>query len=261
MSIRYNGTEIKKLIYNGIEVNTGIYNGVEVYTGSLYNKLKNATSTDKALTEEEWIEFINSGGIEAVITNKEQSSFLKKYITISNSQTPNYSYWQIGDFNHDSTSGTVDLICANNVISRQFESSEYWKNCGLRSWLNGAYYSAFSTSIKNLMKTMIVSTDGSTTSDNVKIVSCTELGYNSFPSYMVRGEGTAYPIFTPGSCGSNLKDRWRSGVDARSYWTRSRYTNTNTARTVWLVNSSGYGGATNYYTASYGVVPVIRMSL
>ena len=131
-----------------------------------------------------------------------------------------------------------------------FGSSQYYNGSSIQTWINGTYISAFDSVIQNLAKTMSVVTNGSTITEKVKLLSCTEVNYSH--SYAL-SEGTAYEAFT--ASGSN---RWRakgSYGNSSYYWVRSR--RTSTSNYVWCVDS---GGNCNYYSCSraYGVLPVLR---
>lgn len=251
MSIKFNTTELTAIQFKSNNITTNlnsvIYNGVEVFSGKAtnYDKIKNATSTATAVTANEWLAFINTGGPAQVVNNGDVNAFLNKYVKIPNSQTSSYQYWQIADFNHDGTSGTVDLIQVNNVVSIQFDSSsQIYSNSSVRTWLNGTYLSGFSTNVQNALKTMAVVTDGSlTTNDKVKLLSATEA--NKSASFVPNGEGTKYPV----SIG------WKSGADINYYWLRSR--NLDYSGDTCLIRTSG-AVFSYYHNYKYGVVPVIR---
>lgn len=251
MSIKFNTTEVSAIQFkskNGVTTNLDsvTYNEVQVFVSKAtnYDKVKNATSTSTAVTESEWLAFINTGGPSQVVKNGDVNAFLNKYVKLPNSKTSSYQYWQIADFNHDGTSGTVDLIQVNNAAGQAFGSSNKYGTSSIRTWLNGTYLSGFSTAVQTALKTMSVVTNGSsTTDDKVKLLSGTEAGKSN--ANMPTGEGTKYPV-TIG---------WKSGVNSYYYWLRSR--NTYDLNFGWLVTASNTTTQGRYYDI-FGVVPVIR---
>lgn len=219
----------------------------------IYNTVKNAIGN---ITEAQWLEFVDSGCIALARELGETSSFIGKNVTLSNSVVSNYTSWKIADFNHDSSGDTVDLIQNNTIYSTTFGNGQYYNGSTVRTWLLDTYLPGFSTNVKNKLQIMTVTTNGSDTSDKIKLLSGTEIGATH--TYMLTGEGTKYPIFTSSSGISYDSSRARTGADTGGWWLRSRYTES--APNVWVVLS---GGRLNYYYGTsnrYGVVPCIRFA-
>lgn len=250
MSIKVNGTEIGSSIkLNNTDLSEIIFNGVSVWKSEppYYQDLKNGTQ----LTEAQWLAFLNGGGIKYIIDKGETSTFLRKKVSLTNSADSTYTTWSIGDFNHDSTSYTCDLILDNNMHVRTFGYGQTYSSCDARTWLTGTYYNGFSTDIRNKLQTMAVASNDSTLNDKVKLLSFTEVNGSTgttYTSYIT--EGTQYPIFTDNA------SRIRTGVSA-SWWLRSRFT-THTDN-VWIVSSDGSISIARYYS-SVGLVPAIRFA-
>lgn len=221
-----------------------------------YDELKSGVT----LTEAQWLAFLNEGGIKYIIDNGETSEFLGKKVSLTNSAESTYTTWSIGDFNHDSTNDTCDLILDNTIYQTIFGSSQTYSSSDARTWLTGTYYNGFSTDVKNKLQTMAVASNGSTLNDKVKLLSTDEVGITSAHTryrYSVR-EGTRYPIFPAGGTGyyETNSDRIRTGVDT-VWWLRSRVTDDSTW--VWHVDSDGAIGF-NTYSNSRGLIPAIRFA-
>ena len=259
MSIVLNETEIgSEITLNNTDLSEIIFNGVSVWTAEppYYNELKNG----QTLTEAQWLAFLNGNGIKYIINKGETSAFLGKKVSLTNSSDSTYTTWSIGDFNHDSTSNTCDLILDNTIHSTKFGYSQTYSGSTPRVWLIETYYNGFSTDIKNKLQTMAVASNGSTLNDKIKLLSHDEVGLTSanlIYQYSVR-EGSRYPIFPRGGSGNynTNSDRIRTGANS-DWWLRSRYTN-NTGY-VWLVNS---GGTIYYisYSDKCGLLPAIRFA-
>lgn len=222
-----------------------------------YDELKSGVT----LTEAQWLAFLNGDGIKFIIDNNETSIFLGKKINITNSADSTYTTWSIGDFNHDGTSNTCDLILDNNIHKAAFGSSQTYSSSDARAWVTGTYYNGFSTDIKNKLQTMAVSSNGSTLNDKVKLLSTDEVGITSAHvgyQHSVR-EGSRYPIFMAGGTGNLQLDssRIRTGVTA-NWLLRSRCTTDNNY--VWGVISNGEISYTVSYSGARGFVPAIRFA-
>ena len=250
MSIKINGTTISGVNLNGSELMKISLNGTTIYEGipPYYNELKNGVT----LTESQWLAFLNGGGIKYIIDKGETSTFLRKKVILTNSADSTYTTWSIGDFNHDNTNDTCDLILDNSIHNIIFGSSRLYSSSNARAWLKGTYYNGFSTDIKNKLQTMSVVSNGNTLSDKVKLLSVTEVGA-SFTQALV--EGTKYPIFAS----SNIANITRIRTGANDYWwLRSRYTSG--TNYVFLVYTDGSINSVSYSTTSFGLVPCIRFA-
>ena len=158
--------------------------------------------------------------------------------------------FEVIGINHDGTTNTVDIMPTTQVGNMTFGSSQYYNGSLVQTWINGTYLSAFDSIIQNLAKTMSVVTNGSTITEKVKLLSCTEVNYSS--SYAL-SEGTAYEAFTA-SGSSRWRDKGSYG-NSSYYWLRSRYPSD--SYYVWSVRS--YGNCfSNDYNNTYGVLPVLR---
>lgn len=234
----------------------GYTTSINITCSNIYDIVKNAST----VTEAQWIEFCNFGGIKMARDKGETSSFIGKNVTLSNTVVSNYTSWQIADFNHDSSGNTCDLIQNNTIYNITFGSTQYYADSTVRSWLTETYLPGFSTSIKNRLQTMSVVNGSVTTSDKIKILSVDEVGITSAHanySYSERG-GSRYPIFNAGGSGSNQTDssRVRTGTNA-GWWLRTRNTY-NTSR-AWYVGSDG--SASNFdIPTTWGVLPALRFA-
>lgn len=211
-----------------------------------------AVRDNNIVTESQWLDFLDNNGIIYAKNRNEQNLFIgtDKKITIANSQTPDYSYWNIADFDHDGVSDTCDLIQCNTVYKYSpFGSNNYYNGSNVRSWLIGTYYNGFSANIINKLVTMHVTSNGSILDDKVKLLSAKEVGVT--PSG-APAEGNPYSIFT------DYNSRIRSGTYDR-WWLRTRTTqNTNY---IFCVNTDGsVTTGTGYYSNPSGVVTCIRFS-
>lgn len=253
MSIVLNGTEIgSEIEFNNTELSEIVFNGVSVWTAAppYYKKLKNG----QTLTEAEWLEFLDADGIKYIVDKGEESLFLNKKVTVHNSETPNYSIWDIADFNHDNTEYTCDLIASNVVENQYFSSSTssmvtrgYFGNSDIRYWLNGTYYNGFSAEVKSKIQTMNVYSWDRSYSLNVKILSRREINDENYSL-----EGTAYPIFT------DANSRIRTGANS-SWWTRTCVSKSPYPDSEFYVTENGGSSSRPYYN-NCGVLPCIRFA-
>lgn len=232
--------------------NTDVWQGLPPY----YNELKNGT----VLTESQWLEFLNNGGIAAVIQNNDQTNFINKQVKINNNQASNNENWIIGDFNHDNTNDTCDLTPNKAITSMSFGSNVSYADSTIRAWLNGTYLNGFSSNVRNKLVTMLVSSEGNSLSDKVKIFSATEVGGNASTNMEI--EGIRYPIFTLDSSSApydanSTRIRNYSSNSPIIWWLRTVYTGM-TFRD-WAVESNG---ALNYrhIDQTRYIVPCIRFS-
>lgn len=248
----HNGTSTK---LNKIKMgNTDVWQGIPENYYTYKTKIQNS-----ALTQSEWIDFIESGCKEAAIKLGETGSFIGKKITIANSQTPEYSSWIIIDFNHGNTSNTCDVQTENTVITYDIQNSSNvmdYKTGRARSFLIGNYLNGFDSQIKNLLKTMnvpIYTSDDSSTlqylSDKVTLPSCTELGGVNANA----PEGVRYPLYPNGNNNAD-SSRIKAGAST-NWWTRSRYFYT--GGYYYLVGANGAISRTNG-TSYLGLAPIIR---
>lgn len=249
MALYINTTKVGSTAYMGsTKLNKIKFNGTEVWTGlpAIYNTLKEASSP---ISEAQWLEFLNAGCVALAIANNDQANFRGKQITLSNSQVSNYQTWTIADFSHDNSGNTVDLIQANTIIAKVFNNvdTNMYRDSVLRSWLKNTYINGFSADVISKIQTMVVSSGNITLNDNIKILSCTEVGFSA-ATYAV--EGTQYPLFTD--------DNSREYFGARTnWWLRTRPISG--SGLVYICNSSGRL-TTLSLSESSGVVPAIRFA-
>ena len=209
--------------------------------------------TTHIATEANFIAFLNTGTYtEDVIGYK---------VTLSNSSAYNGGTWIIADVNHDSgntgQTGCYDLIsqdCINPGSS--FGNTQYWRSSNVRTWSNGTFYSGFSSNLKNRLMNPKYNSDGSWYTDDIVIIpSFIEVNGTTGTSetnYVT--EGVAYPIFTDDN--SRIKNQFNSS--AYYWWTRSRCTSD--SGRVWFVYTTGILGYGGYYSDSWGVALVLRIS-
>lgn len=145
-----------------------------------------------------------------------------------------------------------------NEMSFSTESSIY-KDSRIRKWLNSIYLDNFDKIVTRNMKVMKVASNGEILNDKVKILSGTELGITG--TYIRDDEGELYNELNSNPRDYNEDDfieAWRELGDWGSpycVWTRSR--STSNSYSVWSVSSSGTCDY-DYYTYTYGVLPVLR---
>ena len=249
MSLIVNNTNIDKILVNGSQIDIVKVNGTTVWTPKppYYNELKSGST----LTEAQWLAFLNGDGIKYIIANGETSTFLGKKVNLTNSADNTYTTWSIGDFNHDSTNDTVDLILGNTIHAISFGSGQIYSSSSARTWLTGTYYNGFSTDIKNKIQTMAVVSNGSTLSDKIKLLSFTEVnGSTGTADTQYVTEGNRYPVFTDNN------SRIRTGASKR-WWLRSR--NLNYTSRVWYVYDDGSVPSV-FYDNPFGLIPAIRFA-
>lgn len=242
-------TKLNKMKIN----NTLVWQGLpEWYT---------AVRDNNIVTESQWLDFLNNNGIIYAKNRNEQNLFIgtDKKITIANSQTPDYSYWNIADFDHDGTSNTCDLMQCNAAYKSAFSNSSqnntaYYSNSTIRIWLLGTYYNGFSSDVRNKLITMDVSSESATLNDKVKLLSVKEVGGSN--TY-APAEGSKYPIFTSTSGTGSDDSRKRSGAENR-WWLRTRYTYE--SGYDWNVSANGSLYSSIHSYTALGIVPCIRFS-
>ena len=231
-----NSQKLKKMKLNTTDVWQGL--------PEIYNTLKNSTS---AITQAQWLEFLNTGCVALVIENNDQANFRNKTITLENTAVSAYKIWTIADFNHDNTSNTVDVIQTKTIYNSIFNSSGHTYNGStIRNWLINSYLPYFNADIKNKMQTMLVETYTGNTNDKIKILSGKEC-YN-LTSY---SEGAFYPIFLSDN------SRKRSGTSA-NWWLRTIYQDGSNNSVFYINNIGEIKGART--STSYGVMPCIRFA-
>ena len=205
--------------------------------------------TTHIATEENFIKLLENGVYD--------SKYVGYKVQLSNSVYYNNGLWVIADVNHDSTntgqSNCYDLISENSFYSTRFISSgNSWRNSIPRTWLNDTFYPGFSTEFKNHILNPKYNSQGSWyTDDKIILPSKKEVngGTGSADS-----EGTAYPIFTD----NNSRKKYQTGTTTiKAWWTRSRYTSTNSS--VWFVGSAGSMNYDYIYYSSYCLAPVLRV--
>lgn len=244
------GTNAINVKYNNLNASFNI--NVVPPTPSIYNVVRNAST----VTEAQWIEFCESDCIRMVLENNDTDAFINKNISINNTvSNHNNSSWKIADFNHDNSGNTCDIVSSRSVNNNSTVTYDYSKNVystsNVRSWLIDTYLPGFSTSIKNLLQTMTISTsNGTVLHDKIKLLSFTEInGSTGKPQHITYDivEGTRYPVFTDNN----------SRITGDHYALRSYFTNS--ISPYWYVYEDG-----NLYTSDYNtwtdVRPVIRFA-
>ena len=157
------------------------------------------------------MEFTEAEFLSVIADGNQSKMKIGALITLSNQYCDTY---EVIGTNHDSTSGTVDIMSHTQVGNQVFNSSsQVYSSSNIRTWINSTYFDAFSSNIQNAAKTMSVVTNtssgNSTTSDKVKLLSMTEIGATS--SDAPTGEGSLYSdVFTPGESSTAIANRWRA---------------------------------------------------
>lgn len=214
------------------------------------------------ISEAQWNMFVKYGYIDKIIENHDEKIFIGKRILINNTNiAPEYNKYTIAGFNHDNTSGTVDLICCNVVATTDFGSSNIYQKSYIRSYINGIYFEGFSDVVKENLVDIEVISNGDVLYDKVKIPSCTELGISEYAhgGYVPGNEGTRYPLFResdfilPEDCHIIRKGK----MDR--YWTRSKYDSKDNRTIGWVVTENSRNNIKYEPVSSYnGIVPIIR---
>lgn len=254
MALYINTTKVGSTAYMGsTKLNKIKFNGTDVWTGlpPYYNELKNGT----VLTQAQWLEFLNGGGVSAIINNNDQNSFIGKIVKINNSQASTYNKWILADFNHDNTSNTVDLINQAYVYRTKYNNNAgivSYSDSLVRTYLNDTYLPSFDTEIKNKLITMLVKDQGGNVNDKIKSLNPEEVGAELLTAY-----GEYYPIFYKGNIESQT--RVKTGPNGTGYWWLRGYTSTSGGNIVYYANEKGLVASVSASIYA-GVVPCIRMS-
>lgn len=207
--------------------------------------------TTHIATEENFMKLLDNGVYD--------SKYIGYKVQLGNSVGYNNGLWVIADINHDSTntgqSNCYDLI-SQDVFGRQSfsSSSAYWRDSNPRSWLNNTLYPGFSSNFKLHILNPKYMSEGTWYDDDYVILP-SRIDICGRSSYQNDG-GTQYPIFNNDSSRKKLEF---NGSNYRDWWLRSRATQFSTA--VWYVNNYGqWDGNNSYYTNSYWLAPVLRVS-
>lgn len=230
------------------------------YVQVLYNNVwtnwkranMNVDPTKMTFSQEEFISICNAG-LQSQMT-------IGAIIILNNEFCRQY---EVIDVDHDSTTGTVDIMAHRQIYNMKAGSSGHdYNTSDMRSFINNDFFESFDSDIMQLAKTMNVTTLGTTNQDKVKLLSWKELGvtYNSSIMYNTDG-GTQYPCFTAGAYNTDILDRWRgTGIlisNTGKYWTRSA--TSADGNNYFSVTSTG---ALTYYTKgttdTLGILPVLR---
>ena len=189
--------------------------------------------------------------------NVYDSKYIGYKVTLTNSAQYNNGTWIIADVNHDSSNtgqtGCYDLISQDCFYSTTFGSNQNWRSSTPRTYLNGTFYSGFSSAFKaHMICPKYKSQSTWYTDDYVILPSYKEV--NGGTSSYQDNEGVAYPIFTD----NNSRKKYQTGSTSYNrWWTRSRYTRSSDF--VWNVYTDGrvdYNG----YTDSRYLAPLLRIS-
>ena len=200
-------------------------------------------------TEANFIKLLEDGWYE--------ESLIGYKVQLSNTANYNNGIWVIADVNHDSEntgqSNCYDLISQDCFYSTMFGSNQNWRSSTPRTYLNGTFYSGFSSAFKaHMICPKYKSQSTWYTNDYVILPSYKEI--NGGTSSYQDNEGVAYPIFT----GNSSRIKYQSGTStARVWWTRSRHIAT--SNNIWYVNTDGSMTNGNYGSTRY-LVPLLRVS-
>ena len=135
-------------------------------------------------------------------------------------------------------------------------NSGSWNGCARRKWCNGAYYDAFPSKLKGLLKQVNKQTCQSYSSSTLQ----TSKDYIFLPSeweifgsrlYAVAQEGTQYSYYTTTANRYKLP-KWSSGDSSDVWWERSPCSGySNAFCMVYFNGNADYG----YASYSYGLAP------
>ena len=203
--------------------------------------------TTHIATEENFMKLLDNGVYD--------SKYIGYKVRLSNTSEYNNGLWVIADVNHDSSNtgqtGCYDLISEDCFHSAAFGSDKNWRSSTARTYLNGTFYSGFSSIFKvHMICPKYNSQNTWYTDDYVILPSYKEV--NGGTSSYQDNEGIAYPIFT------NYTSRKKYQADTttyRTWWNRSRHTDN---KAVWAVTLNG--ALENYaYGSSLYLAPILRV--
>ena len=151
-------------------------------------------------------------------------------------------------------SGISDIDGSNNSEHGYMNSSNTnsgsWNGCARRKWCNGAYYDAFPSKLKGLLKQVDKQTCQSYNSSTLQ----TSKDYIFLPSeweifgsrsYAVAQEGTQYSYYTTTANRYKLP-KWHSSYSSDRWWERSPYSGINYLFcAVYIDGSANYGYASD----------------
>lgn len=222
--------------------------GKTLIGGTTYEiKMAGFDPSKTTYTEQEFIDAINKGygGLFQVGT----------LISLSNTYCGTY---EVIGTNHDGTSNTVDLLAHTQVHKMKWGSSQSWSASEIRTWVNGTFLNAFSSTIKGMARSMYFYTEGSGyTTDKVRLLSGKEIGASG--DIIPSSDGTRYPAFTHGSGTFGFTDAWRSAGtrgNASYLWLRSKRKDTSSS--ILLLGSGGNISNAQGNDGTFGVLPVLR---
>lgn len=234
-------------------------------TYAVFNEIV-VPNTKKTFAECTWAE------IKAVLTNGTKNASNQwcigeevwfevgdeKPITLSNGENLTM---QIIDFNHDvSSSGatipatlaTKELMATSKYMNSTSTNAGGWSNSAMYTYLQSTVYDSLPDDLKAVITPAVKkSTEGSqstnilSSTDNIFLLSYSEVGFSTSEPYI--SEGTKYAYFV------NTTQRKKYKVGATSadiWWLRSPYPSY--AHTFYCVDSSGGSGWNDAY-GSYGV--------
>ena len=187
------------------------------------------------------------------------SKYIGYKVQLGNSVDYNNGLWIIADVNHDSAntgqSNCYDLISQDCFYSTSFGSDQNWRSSTPRTYLNGTFYSGFSSAFKaHMICPKYKSQSTWYTDDYVILPSKVEVNGGTSTT---DSEGVAYPIFTGNAgTGSNSSRIKKYNGSASRWWTRSRFTYGSDS--VWYVLTDGYM-TNNSYSSSYYLAPLMRV--
>ena len=145
------------------------------------------------------------------------SKYIGYKVQLGNSVDYNNGLWIIADVNHNSVNtgqtNCYDLISQDCFHSTSFGSDQNWRSSTPRTYLNGTFYSGFSTEFKNHILNPKYNSQGTWYTDDYVILPSYKEVNGGTSSYQ-DNEGVAYPIFTDNA--SRIK--YESGTSTARYW-------------------------------------------
>lgn len=252
----------------GISLGTSGEPSVPIWSGD------NFDPSQMSYTQAEFLSAIDNGHARELP--------LGALITLNNEYCSTY---EVIGTNHDNSGNTVDIMSHNSIHKSTYGTVTRWATSDACLWLNGDFYNAFDSSVKERSKNITSVTnryyDGGVGAvyrdvNKVTIFSVAEVLSASVMSqygvYFDAGillEGTPYPAFTSYHDGSDYTDAWREPIDGRNYkwgayndavWTRS---NTNTRDVGYRLEDGQKTGNTQRLgktkpTNNYWLQPIMR---
>lgn len=213
----------------GISLGTSGEPSVPIWSGD------NFDPSQMSYTQAEFLSAIDNGHARELP--------LGALITLNNEYCSTY---EVIGTNHDNSGNTVDIMSHNSIHKATYGTVPRWATSDACLWLNGDFYNAFDSSVKERSKNITSLTYNSNGDygsvyrdiNKVTIFSFAEVISASLMSqykgsYIDVGqsfEGTPYPAFTSYYESQFWTNAWREPIDGRNYqsgkyndavWTRS----------------------------------------